>query len=163
MNMTEYELNQELPSTKKQQDFYEKLRGKITSFLESRSGSASKFAPYLLFAPDLFHLLTKSLLDNRIDGKSKALIGSGILYFVAPIDVIPEGLIGPGGFMDDIIVATFVVNMLLNKFSPEILEEHWVGDEKLLVALKKISKSSDGLLGKLPARSLLGMFIKKSK
>ncbi|PUB13921.1 uncharacterized membrane protein YkvA (DUF1232 family) [Paenisporosarcina sp. OV554] len=163
MNMTEYDLKKELPTLKKQQDFYEKLRGNITSFLESKSGSASKFAPYLLFAPDLFHLLTKSLLDNRIDGKSKVLIGSGILYFIAPIDVIPEGLIGPGGFMDDIIVATFVVNTLLNKFSPEILEEHWVGDDKLFVTLKKISKSSDGLLGKIPARSLLGMFIKKSK
>lgn len=160
--MTQYELKQELPTPQKQQDFYEKLRGKITSYLESH-GSASKIAPYLLFAPDLFHLLTKSMLDQRIDGKSKALIGSGILYFIAPVDVIPEGLIGPGGFMDDIIVAAFVVNMLLNKFSPEILEEHWVGDQKLLDALKKISETSDGLLGKLPARSLLGRFIKTSK
>lgn len=161
--MTQYELKHELPTPQKQQDFYEKLRSKITSYLDTRAGSASKFASYLLFAPDLFHLLTKSMMDNRIDGKSKALIGSGILYFIAPIDVMPEGLIGPGGFMDDIIVATFVVNMLLNKFSPEILEEHWVGDQKLLDALKKISKSSDGLLGKLPARSLLGRFLKTSK
>lgn len=160
--MTQYELKHELPTPRKQQDFYEKLREKITTFLATRAGSASKFAPYLLFAPDLFHLLTKSMLDQRIDGKSKALIGSGILYFIAPIDVIPEGLIGPGGFIDDIIVATFVVNLLLNKFSPEILEEHWVGDQKLLDALKKISETSDGLLGKLPARSLLGRFIKKS-
>ena len=161
--MTNYELNKELPNPQEQQDFYEKLRGKITYFLETRTGSASKLAPYLLFAPDLFHLLTKAMLDNRIDGKSKALIGSGILYFIAPVDVIPEGLIGPGGFIDDIVVATFVVNMLLNKFSPEILEEHWVGDQKLLDALKKISETSDGILGKLPARSLLGRFIKKSK
>ena len=32
MTMTEYELTKELPTTQKQQDFYEKLRGKITSF-----------------------------------------------------------------------------------------------------------------------------------
>ena len=161
--MTQFELNQELPSSQKQQDFYEKLREKITTFLESKNGSASKFAPYLLFAPDLFHLLTKALLDNRIDGKSKAIIGSGLLYFIAPIDVMPEGLIGPGGFMDDIIVAAFIVNMLLNKFSPEVLEEHWAGDQKLLDSLKKISETSDGLLGKLPARSLIGRFLKPTK
>lgn len=161
--MTPYELNKELPTSQKQQDFYEKLRGNIISFLESRAGSASKFAPYLLFAPDLFHLLAKSLLDNRIDVKSKALIGSGLLYFIAPVDLMPEGLIGPGGFIDDIIVATFVVNILLNKFSSHILEEHWVGDLKLLDALKKISETSDGILGKLPARSLLGRFLKTSK
>lgn len=161
--MAQFELNQELPSSQKQQDFYEKLREKITTFLESKNGSASKFAPYLLFAPDLFHLLTKALLDNRIDGKSKAIIGSGLLYFIAPIDVMPEGLIGPGGFMDDIIVAAFIVNMLLNKFSPEVLEEHWAGDQKLLDSLKKISETSDGLLGKLPARSLIGRFLKPTK
>lgn len=161
--MTAYELNKELPTPQKQQDFYEKIRGNITSFLDTRAGSASKFAPYLLFAPDLFHLLAKSLLDNRIDGKSKALIGSGLLYFIAPVDLMPEGFIGPGGFIDDIIVATFIVNILLNKFSSHILEEHWVGDQKLLDALKKISETSDGILGKLPTRSLLGRFLKTSK
>ncbi|MET0786090.1 MAG: hypothetical protein ABWY25_05240 [Paenisporosarcina sp.] len=57
--MTEYELKQELQSEEKQQDFYEKIRNKIKNYLESRVLSASKFAPYLLFAPELFHLLTK--------------------------------------------------------------------------------------------------------
>ncbi|MDF2067003.1 DUF1232 domain-containing protein [Bacillus sp. Cr_A10] len=143
--------------------FYEKLRVKMTDFLESKTGKASKFAPYLLFAPDLFHLLVKAMVDNRIDTKSKTLIGSGILYFITPIDVLPEGLVGPGGFIDDIIVATFVINMLLNKFSPDIIEEHWAGDHKLLDALKKISESSNSLLGKLPARSLLSRLLKTSK
>jgi len=157
------ELKKELPAIKEQQDFYVNLRSKITNYLESKTGKASKLSPYLLFAPDLFHLLVKAMLDNRIDTKSKTLIGSGILYFITPIDILPEGLIGPGGFIDDIIVAAFVVNMLLNKFSPEIIEEHWAGDVKLLTALKKISETSDTLLGKLPARSLLGRFIKTSK
>lgn len=157
------DLKKELPSYEKQQDFYLKLRSNITSYLESKSGKVGKFTPYLLFAPDLFHLLVKAMIDKRIDTKSKTLIGSGILYFVAPIDVLPEGLIGPGGFIDDIIVATFVINMLLNKFSPEIMEEHWAGDIKLLDALKKISETSDTLLGKLPAKSLLGRFMKTSK
>lgn len=157
------ELKKELPPHEEQQDFYEKLRSKITTYVESKTGKKGKFTPYLLFAPDLFHLLVKSLLDNRIDAKSKTIIGSGILYFITPLDVLPEGLIGPGGFIDDIIVATFVVNMLLNKFSPDIIEEHWSGDEKLLHALKKIAGTSDSLVGKLPSRSLLGRYIKKEK
>lgn len=161
--MTQIELTEKLPTVQKQQDFYVKLRNRITSYLDTRAGSASKFAPYLLFAPDLFHLLTKTLLDNRIDGKSKVLIGSGILYFIAPFDFISEGLIGPGGFIDDIIVTTFIVNMLLNKYSATILEEHWVGDQNLLDVLRKISKISDRILSKLPSRSLLGRFMKNSK
>ncbi|WP_144510206.1 YkvA family protein [Bacillus sp. FJAT-22090] len=157
------ELKKELPPYEEQQDFYVKLRSKITNYVQSKTGKESKFTPYLLFAPDLFHLLIKALLDNRIDTKSKTIIGSSILYFISPIDALPEGLVGPGGFIDDIIVATFVVNMLLNKFSSEIIEEHWSGDEKLLNALKKIAETSDSIIGKLPARSLLGRFIKTNK
>ena len=161
--MTEYELNQELPTPQKQQDFYEKLREKITTYLNSKTGKANKFAPYLLFVPDMFHLLTKALLDDRIDGKSKAIIGSGLLYFIAPFDFMPEGIIAPAVKRAMWAVATFIINMLLNKFSPDILEEHWAGDHKLLDALKKISETSDGLLGKLPARSLLSRFLKSTK
>lgn len=157
------ELKKELPTYEEQQDFYIKLRSKITDYVESKSGKAGKFTPYLLFAPDLFHLLVKSMFDDRIDAKSKTLVGSGILYFITPVDILPEGLIGPGGFIDDIIVATFVVNMLLNKFSSEMIEEHWAGDDKLLNVLQKVSETSDSLLGKLPTRSLLGRFIKNSK
>lgn len=156
------ELKKDLPPYEEQHDFYINLRAKITEFMESKTGKASKVAPYLLFAPDLFHLLVKAMLDNRIDTKSKTLIGSGILYFVSPIDILPEGLVGPGGFVDDVIVATFIVNMLLNKFSPEVIEEHWAGDDKLLNSLKKLSNTSDSVLAKLPARSMLGRFIKKT-
>lgn len=162
MNMN-VEMKKDLPTYEEQQDFYIKLRSKITDYVESKSGKAGKFTPYLLFAPDLFHLLVKTMFDDRLDAKSKTLVGSGILYFITPVDVLPEGLIGAGGFIDDIVVATFVVNMLVNKFSPEVIEEHWAGDDKLLDVLKKVSETSDSLIGKLPTRSLLGRFIKTTK
>jgi len=136
------ELKKELPSYKEQQDFYTKLRAKITNYVESKSTKAGKFTPYLLFAPDFFHLLIKSMLDDRIDSKSKTLIGSAILYFITPIDVLPEGLVGPGGFIDDLIVATFVINILLNKFSTEVIEEHWAGEDKLLNTMKRYPKQA---------------------
>lgn len=161
--MADIELKKPLPSEEEQKDFYEKLRFRITEWLNTKSGKTSKFGEYLLFAPDLFHLLMKSLLDERIDAKSKALIGSGLLYFIAPIDVLPEGLVGPGGFMDDVIVAAFVVNTLLNKFAPEVLEENWAGDKKLLHTLQKVSETGNTVIGKLPSKSLLGRYVKRKK
>ncbi|AYC29472.1 YkvA family protein [Paenisporosarcina cavernae] len=162
--MSEYELSKPLPPQEKQETFYLHLRTKITNFVDKKNfPSGDKWTSYLLFAPDLFYLLMKSMTDSRIDGKDKVLIGSGILYFLTPIDVLPEGLIGPGGFMDDIVVATFVVNTLLNKLPTNLLEEHWVGDKSLLSSLQKLTNLSDSLFSKLPARSLLGKFMKKSK
>ncbi|MDM5248336.1 hypothetical protein [Lysinibacillus sp. G4S2] len=51
----------EIPSEQEQQDFYKKLRAKLESFLTSKSGKKSKFTQYLMFVPDLFHLLIKLL------------------------------------------------------------------------------------------------------
>ena len=45
----------------KQRDFYIKLREKINSYLAKHQ---SKYADYLLLAPDLFHLLVKLSIDN---------------------------------------------------------------------------------------------------
>lgn len=143
-----------------QLDFYERLRKSITSYFQKKG--MTKVSSYLLFAPDIFHLMIKSLTDPRIDYKSKALLGAGIAYFVAPVDFMPELLAGPGGFVDDLVIATFVLNMLVNRLSPEVLEDHWAGDDNLLGTLKRLSASGESILGKLPTKSLIGQFMKRS-
>ena len=114
----------------------------------------------MLFAPDLFHLLTRLLLDSRIDKKSRAYVGAGILYFMAPIDLLPEILVGPGGYMDDVIVAVYVINTILNKFPREVVTEHWAGDEDLLKVLGKLAGSGNKLTSKLPAGRAIKRFLK---
>ena len=66
-----------LPNEQEQQDFYQKLRTKLVEFLGSKKGKSSKFTPYLMFVPDLFHLLVKTLTDAGVDKKSRALIKKG--------------------------------------------------------------------------------------
>ncbi|RNF40758.1 DUF1232 domain-containing protein [Planococcus salinus] len=149
-----------MPSEQQQQDFYQKLREKVDNWLKSRSGMVSKVGSYILVAPDLFHLLMKMMLDDRIDAKSKTMIGSGILYFIAPIDFIPEFLTGPAGFMDDVVVAVFIVNAILNKFSVDIVKEHWAGDEDLLEVIRRLTHSGSDLAAKVPAGRLAKRFIK---
>ncbi|PSL41872.1 uncharacterized membrane protein YkvA (DUF1232 family) [Planomicrobium soli] len=158
--MTNEYLSRPLPSQEEQQDFYQHLRAKVQNWLDNRSGVVSKIGKYILFAPDLFHLLTKMMLDSRIDAKSKGLVGAGILYFLAPMDFLPEILVGPGGFADDVVVAVFIVNTLLNKFPSEIIEEHWAGDEELLSVVRGISDSGSKFVSKLPAGRLVKRFMK---
>jgi uncharacterized membrane protein YkvA (DUF1232 family) len=158
--MTNEYLSKPLPSEQEQQDFYQKLRTKVQTWLDSQSGLVGKLGKYVLFAPDLFHLLTKMMLDSRIDAKSKGMVGAGILYFFAPLDFLPEILVGPGGFADDVVVAVFIVNTLLNKFPAEIIEEHWAGDEELLSVVRGISDSGNKFVSKLPAGRLVKRFMK---
>lgn len=153
-------LKKPLPSQAEQEDFYQKLRSKIQNWLDKRPDSVGKVGQYVLFAPDFFHLLTKLMLDGRIDAKSKSAVGAGILYFIAPIDFLPEILVGPGGFLDDVVVAVFIINTLLNKFPVEVIEEHWAGDKGLLSVVRSISNSGNKYVSKLPAGRLVKRFMK---
>ncbi|MBZ5202592.1 DUF1232 domain-containing protein [Planomicrobium chinense] len=157
-NANDY-LKKPLPSEEEQQDFYKKLRSKIENWLDKRSGFVSKIGKYVLFAPDLFHLLTRLMLDSRIDAKSKGAVGAGILYFFAPMDFLPEILVGPGGFLDDVVVAVFIINTLLNKFPIEVIEEHWAGDVELLSVVRGVTHSGNKYVSKLPAGRLVKRFM----
>lgn len=153
-------LNKPLPSQEEQEDFYQKLRGKIQDWLDKKPNGVGKVGQYILFAPDFFHLLTRLMLDGRIDAKSKSAVGAGILYFIAPIDFLPEILVGPGGFLDDVVVAVFIINTLLNKFPTEVIEEHWAGDMALLSVVRNVSNSGNKYVSKLPAGRLVKRFMK---
>lgn len=158
--MTNDYLKKPLPNSREQDDFYQKLRSRIQKWLENRSGGVGKLGQYVLFAPDFFHLLSRLMLDSRIDASSKSKIGAGILYFFAPIDFLPELLVGPGGFLDDVVVAVFIVNTLLNKFPAEVIEEQWAGDKELLSVVRGISNSGSKVVSKIPAGRLVKRFMK---
>ncbi|MET3574877.1 YkvA family protein [Bhargavaea ullalensis] len=157
----EQELKQPLPSPEEQQGFYERLRSRIARWLGQKPGKRGKVADIVLFAPDLFHLLMKSMTDGRIDRKSKLLIASGILYFISPIDFLPEGLLGPGGYLDDVAVASFIVTTLIGSAGEEVMQDHWTGSTRLLRTLEKISNKGGRLVRKLPAGVLARRYLRK--
>src|SRR5688572_31610392 len=97
----------------RREDFYQALRARITSWLASK-GKGYKHANILLLAPDLFHLLSRLMLDPRIPTAEKAGLGAALAYFISPIDLLPEALLGPAGYVDDVALAAFVLNRLIN-------------------------------------------------
>ncbi len=149
-----------MPSEQQQQDTYQKLRARAQQYLESKPSALDSAGQFALLAPDLFHLLTRLMLDSRVDKKSKAYVGGGLLYFVAPIDVLPEFLVGPGGYLDDVIVAVFIIDTVLNRLPQDIVSEHWAGDDDLLESLRKLVGSGNKWMSKLPAGRLIRTFTK---
>ena len=129
------------------EDFYQELRTRIRKWLQSRQGAESKWAEYVLFAPDLFHLLCKLALDKQVPAAEKSKLAVALAYFVAPIDVLPEILLGPIGFIDDIALAAYVLNSLFNNTNPDIIRKHWAGEEDILEVIRRILKSADEMVG----------------
>jgi uncharacterized membrane protein YkvA (DUF1232 family) len=137
------------------EDYYKRMRNRISKWLNDRENKGYKYAEYLLAAPDLFHLLCKLAADKRISRSSKLLLTIGIVYFVSPIDIIPEGLIGPVGFSDDIALAAYILNKIINKSNIEIVKQHWAGDEDVLLLIQNLIREANKIVGEKRWNKLL--------
>ena len=131
---------------KKQRDFYLNLRTKINDYLLEHN--QNKYTDILLLAPDLFHLLVKLSLDNRVPGAKKAKFLGVIAYFISPVDLLPELLLGPIGYLDDIALTAWVLNDFINDNDPSIVRELWAGDQDILTTIKNVLSVADQLIGK---------------
>ena len=138
----------------REEDFYQRLRKRILTWVE-REGHDHRHAGYLLYAPDLFHLLVRLTLDERIPRKEKAKLGIAVAYFISPIDLMPEALLGPVGYLDDIALAAFALDAVLNAGYGRIAQEHWAGDEDVLRVTQRIVAAADDMLPKDMVRRLL--------
>jgi uncharacterized membrane protein YkvA (DUF1232 family) len=124
--------------------FYDRLRNTMARAI-TRGGRFEKFKDFLLFVPDVFILLCRLAGDSRVGGKEKILLGTGIAYYIFPLDIIPEALTGPIGFLDDLVFGVYILNRLLSDTDEAVLREHWSGDEDLLVMIRKVLGAADGL------------------
>ena len=131
----------------KEQDFYQSLRGKMRDWLTTTDGSTSKWGEYLMFAPDLFHLLCKLVLDKNVYVSDKTRLVAAIAYFISPIDLVPEALLGPAGFVDDIALAAYVINSILKNTNIEVIRKHWAGEGEVLGVIQSILGVADEMVG----------------
>jgi len=131
----------------KKMDFYEKIRENMREWMKTKEGKENKFGEYLLLAPDLLHLLCKLSLDSDVPAKEKAKLATVIAYFISPVDLVPEAVLGPVGYADDIALAAYVLNSMINNVDPEIVKRNWAGDSDVLDVIQQILKVTDEMVG----------------
>ena len=129
------------------EDFYEKIRKKIINYLESEKGQKYKYGKYLLLAPDFFYLLCKLSIDKDVPVRSKALLFSAIAYYISPLDLLPEIIVGPLGFIDDVALGAFVLRKIINDTAPELVERYWLGEKNVLQIIQDVLKVADEMVG----------------
>lgn len=128
-------------------DFYKRFRARLDAWLESDRGRRYRHARYLILAPDLFHLLVRLALDGRVPGRERALLVAAVAYVVSPADFLPELVLGPVAFADDLVLMALVVNRVLKKVPREVVLEHWSGRQDLLDAVQGILEAADRIVG----------------
>lgn len=128
--------------------FYDRIRKKILRTVEMRGAKLGRKGDFLLLAPDVFILLFRLFNDDRVSAKNKALLGSGLAYFIFPLDVVPEAIFGPIGFLDDLVFGVYILNKMLTDTDEEILRQHWSGDVDLLAMIRKVLMSAEKLVSR---------------
>jgi uncharacterized membrane protein YkvA (DUF1232 family) len=85
-------------------------------------GKKSRWAGYILMAPDFLHLLCRLTVDKEVPLKHRAKLAGAIAYFVSPFDLIPEGISGPVGYVDDVALAAYILNSIVNETDPKVVK-----------------------------------------
>lgn len=127
--------------------FYDRYREGIQKYLDRRGGATGKTGEYLLLVPDVFVLLWRLVADARVKGKNKALLVTGLAYYISPFDLIPEAIVGPIGYLDDLVFAVYVLNKVLGEVDSAVLREHWSGDRDVLDSIQRVLNAADSLVG----------------
>ena len=92
---------------------------------------------YALFAPRLVKLVLRLMRDRRVPPRDKALLVLLAGYLVSPVDVLPD-LIPGLGQLDDVVIAAFALDQILNRVPNEVVLEHWEGEEDVLEVVREI-------------------------
>jgi uncharacterized membrane protein YkvA (DUF1232 family) len=98
-------------------------------------------------APALYRLLTRLLDDPGLPVRLRPLVLVTISYFILPVDVIPESLEGPYGYLDDIWLCAFTADHIRRELGEDILTANWDGESPLPVLIDDILAHEADLLG----------------
>ncbi len=142
--------------------FYDRLRARIVRTLERRGGKLGpRVASALLLVPDVFILVLRLAIDKEVPRPSRVLLASTLAYFVLPIDLMPEGVIGPAGYLDDLVIALAVLSQTFGKELKPYAEKYWSGSEALRPVLGDVLGSANSLLGSTVYGRVRGLLEKK--
>jgi uncharacterized membrane protein YkvA (DUF1232 family) len=88
--------------------------------------------------PNLVRLFRGLLHDTRVPRGSKILLGIAVVWFISPVDLVPEFIpvLGP---LDDVVVAALVLRHVVRKAGRDVVAEHWNGDKSTLSVLLRVA------------------------
>jgi uncharacterized membrane protein YkvA (DUF1232 family) len=139
----------ELDLRAREKRIYDRLRARVVSLEPAAKPGVRDL---LLFLPDLVVLLLRLMRDPRVPIGAKSVAAMGIAYTLSPIDLVPEILFGPIGFLDDVLIAAAAVSWIVNRVHPDLVRANWPGSDDVLDVVKRVLGWSEGVVGKTLGR-----------
>ena len=76
---------------------------------------------------NIFALCCHLINSIKIKKKEKSMLYKCVAYFVLPRDIYSESTYGPKGFIDDIMLCLYVLNLISKRHGDDILYDIWNG------------------------------------
>lgn len=101
---------------------------------------------YSMVVPDVISLLWRIFKDKRVSIATKAKAAGVLAYLAMPFDILPD-FIPFIGQIDDVVVAFYGLNSLINEVPEDIIKENWQGDEDIIILVKEAVKYISEFVG----------------
>lgn len=137
-------------------DGYYKFRKKLQGNVPEKY---DKLLEYAMLIPDITALLYRLFRDKRVSMKVKMKVAGVAAYLASPIDIIPD-FIPFIGRIDDVGVAFFGLNSIINDVSENIILENWQGEQDIIKLIREGVSYISKAVGSENISKLIG-FIKK--
>jgi len=108
----------------------------------------------LTLIPNLLKLLFRLFKDSRVPVAEKVFVIAAIIYFLSPLDFLPD-MIPFVGQVDDLYLISLTILRLLNRTNDSILREHWDGGGDIATIVDRIIKASTFILPRRIRRVLI--------
>lgn len=127
----------------------EVLRGEIVdgpgSSRRPPTTGGERLSHYARYIPLFGTLVYRLMKDPRVPTRAKVTLLFAAGYVASPFDFVPDWILGLGRF-DDLIVAAFALDQLLNRVPEHVVLEHWDGEEDVLRLIQEILDISTGFM-----------------
>jgi uncharacterized membrane protein YkvA (DUF1232 family) len=107
------------------------------SIEKTRDDDITRLKEYALFAPRLLRLIFRLMRDRRVPPRPKAILVLLAAYLASPVDLIPDFIPGIGQ-LDDLVLAAFALDQMLNHVPEQYVREHWDGEDDVLQLVREI-------------------------
>ena len=128
-------------------DYYKQLSREVRIWQDGE-GKDFPYNHFIAQAPDLFHLLTKMLQKRALSDADRTKLLGAVIYFVSPIDILPERVVGGAGFLDDVVLAAYVLKGLSPESANGAMSGDWDGEGDVSALIDDVLGSAEAMVGK---------------
>lgn len=130
-----------------------KNREKTKLQRRERSELKGRMRSFLMFLPNMVFLLGRLLKDSRVPTAEKALFLAALVYFISPIDFIPD--VFPFiGQIDDLYLIALTLLRLVNRTDATVVRQLWPGGGDIVALADSIAGIAPKFLPQRTARVL---------